>query len=88
MNEPIKAGDLVAVVRAAPCGCNHAVGRIFEVKAVSYNTNRHCMHCGAMNRGVHAAMQPNWKWISFGRLQKINGPRTGQSIERPEEIAA
>ena len=48
MSEPIKAGDLVVVVRASSCGCPPKLGHIFRVLEVRPPKGRlHCKHCKA-----------------------------------------
>lgn len=75
-NETILPGDLVMVVRPAPCcGNPHQVGNIFQVKRVERRKSATCIHCGEIAFDYIGAQKDDSKfWFRVSRLKKLNPP--------------
>lgn len=88
MSEPIKAGDLVAVVHPSPC-CGHGdtIGLIFRVREVCLNVVGRCQRCGHVSQ-ESIACDTYRTGYQFYRLQKLNGPKQRVFIERKRGIVA
>ena len=98
MSEPIKAGDLVVVVRTLNC-CDRdrgALGKIFTVEQLIPATKFHCQACLAVwsgnNTGARLAVGYNragdpGSWpLTF--LIKINPPALDETHDTSEELTA
>lgn len=88
----IKAGDLVMVVRPAPCWCmSSLIGLPFVVEGVTYRAAR-CVKCKvifpaeerAIIRGPVVDGSEFWE-PAFSRLIKIDPPALPETIEREQE---
>lgn len=73
MEKPISVGDLVQVVRAAPCGCSGIIGLIFEVGRIVPHYNSWCAGCGLTRDSVGAAANDTEDrgWCDLYRLKRI-----------------
>ena len=81
-DRPISAGDLVQIVRPAPCcGNEYGMGLIFRV--VSLDGNGHCMKCGAYPLlGAWGSRHG----VIFSRLKRIPPLDELEGEKRDEEI--
>ena len=83
-DRPIKAGDLVMVVKALPCcGSAAAVGTIFKVE--SFGGRGRCVYCKAV-RIVTTARRENGFVYELSRLIRIDPPATGDSLPTRKDI--
>lgn len=81
----IKKGDLVMVVKPAPCcGNDSAIGMTFTVSAVG-NWTVLCIHCLAFIPG-HAAETPLGSGYLLSRLKKIDPPAVDDSLPTRADI--
>lgn len=94
MSEPIKAGDLVAVVKPAAC-CTSGLGRIFRVVSLESKDvygEWACRHCGA--KGVSGttnasfAVEDGGQWHSIKRLKRIPPLDELEGVKGDKEITA
>lgn len=77
----IKKGDLVMIVRAAPCcGANKSVGAVFIAGEDAPHVLGHCGACGS----IHDEGRAVWGYKHFGapvsRLTKIDPPPIHEQI--------
>lgn len=74
MSEPIKAGDLVQVIKPRLCGCDDTVGQIFVAGPIGRSSSRgYCLICHRNTYGA-GAWRTETPWGSFtelGRLKRI-----------------
>jgi hypothetical protein len=83
----IKAGDLVMIVRNAPCGCTKSLGQVFNVKEV-YSFMTACVICGHIEGVRDLAEHPDGDVVQLYRLKKIDPPALPETIETQDEITA
>ena len=89
MSGPIKAGDLVMVVRPASC-CHDASGmglpfRAMRVVCSDWTCSGCGYYCGVAQRLVEFLPDA---WIEERQLIKIDPPAEHERIERGEELTA
>lgn len=71
MSDHIKAGDMVVVVRPrACCGATDALGMVFKVKEVRYQTTAGCPFCRVAATGF-LAIRPDGRGGLISRVKKI-----------------
>jgi len=89
MENDIKTGDLVMVVRgAACCGASETLGKIFRVEGIAPFDGR-CSGCGRKgNPDVKLALRGPGIGYPFYRLIKIDPPAQPESTETRKEITA
>ena len=88
VSERIEVGDLVIVVKAAPCGCENALGKIFKVDEIR-NWHGACTHCWKHHPEIACAkIQGDSKWVDCYRLKKIPPLTEPDGIEKREELTA
>lgn len=91
MSEPIKAGDLVVVVKTTPCcGNPKALGMHFVVKSLRPARGRyHCSHCNTTWPTEVVALKEVPFAYQLHRLKRIpplaelEGQRTQEDIREP-----
>ena len=88
MNNEIRPGDLVMVVRpTACCGKSNSIGKIFSVVAIESKLAS-CKWCGRSVKQKPFAFTGHGKDAALlSRLQKLNPPSEQEIIEREKEIA-
>ena len=86
MNESIKAGDLVMVVRPSPCGCDRSMGVVFHVRAVAQLFG-HCAYCFQERFSWSAVAEDNGVW-ELSRLLRIKPLSEPESTEHKDEVTA
>lgn len=78
MSEPIKAGDLVQIVKAMPCGCHTRIGYPFVVKKILTFNQAYCTDCGALYAGITKVAETGLigkdQFFDVRCLIKINPP--------------
>ena len=86
-DRPIKAGDLVMVVRAQPCcGYNRILGRIYKVVDLSRNQTE-CLICGATHPSNYVIAKANSDTGCLtNTLIRIDPPATGDSLPTRKDI--
>ena len=88
MNEPIKVGDLVRVVKAhCPGFDREASGVVFVVEELSGPRAHRCSHCRSIFFGVVALGGDNWA-IPLPYLRRIPPLSELEDVKREEEITA
>lgn len=88
-DRPIRAGDLVIVVRNKTCCGKGRAGFIFEVEEVSSEIKGVCQDCGEKSIRPAAKVKGESRfWIDLHLLKRI--PPLGElsRISRDEEITA
>lgn len=88
MSEPIKAGDLVIVVKPKPCCGKGMPGAIFRVTTVSGGP-AHCMLCGHYYiDSLDAQDETDGAWVEVNRLKRIPPLEELDDVKKNEEITA
>lgn len=89
MSEPIKAGDLVMVVRLSPCCRKARLGFPFTVLDVRIAKGKyHCWHCKAtLPKGLVASYGKN-SVVALWRLKKIDPTAEQTDTETRKELTA
>jgi glutamate/tyrosine decarboxylase-like PLP-dependent enzyme len=85
----IKVGDLVMVVKPAPCcGSNNSLGRVFTVGSREPKSKLWCPKCGHVSHrtDVHA-VDVGVAFVQAERLIKIDPPALTESLEREKELS-
>lgn len=86
MNNEIRPGDLVMVVRPTTCcGSMKSIGTVFEVAEIG-NYFCHCVLYNFAGNGI-AALVDAESGYPIQRLKKLNPPAEQEIIEREKEIA-
>lgn len=87
MSGDIKRGDLVMVVKAAPCcGASDSVGRVFTVADIVDEVGE-CNECGLVSASKLAVISyAERKAQDVYRLTKIDPPATGDSLPTRADI--
>lgn len=81
-----KQGDLVMVVRPAPCcGFHHSLGRVFTVKKNATGQGE-CKHCGAITPAGHVTILDSGGPIQTNRLRLISPLYEPEAIDTGEPI--
>ena len=94
MNEPIKKGDMVVIIRRRPCGCPNkgagpfTVGDVFLIDrpAVCWDCGAHLLDIGATVARFEG--EPKHCVIDPRRLLKIEPPSKQQTTDQRQEISA
>lgn len=83
----IKVGDLVMVVKPAPCcGCPGGIGDIFIAEKVEKDFCI-CPECGKKIETIFALDAAHGEWAEIERLIKIDPPALPESQEREKELS-
>lgn len=91
MSEPIKAGDLVMIVKPSQCtGLPDGVGTPFVVDSVVAKENVHgrCLNCGQSHRTSQFYASDGEVLWPFARLKRIPPLNELDAIKRNEELTA
>lgn len=71
MEKPISVGDLVEVIRVAPCGCDLSLGNIFRVSTIRKSlSDFSCAYCAA-KRPTATIVEREIGVIELNRLKRI-----------------
>lgn len=88
-DRPIKAGDLVMVVKPRYCGCPGKVGHVGIVKEIRMSHGLHCEECGKRPGDVIVAVWFDRDSVCpVDRLIRIDPPVKGDSLPTREELHA
>jgi hypothetical protein len=87
MSEPIKVGDLVMIVKPAPCSCSNSLGTIFRVVRL-VSRGGHCVGCGRARPHHERAIDPAGLGTETWRLKRIDPLTEPESVEKREEVPA
>ena len=86
-DEPISVGDLVMVIKPAPCcGYDGDVGRPFIVQDIE-KSDGYCIQCGASETSVDA-LEVDDAWHDIRTLKRITPLSELESVDQPEEVTA
>ena len=86
--KPIRAGDLVMVVKPEPCcGDQNDIGYAFRVMALEDGRDWACSECHTLQRGVMALIDAD-NAVNTSRLIRINPPALLESVETEREVVA
>lgn len=93
MNEPIKVGDLVQIVRAKPCGCRNGLGAIFVVSSITTGADGHvcrvCHFVWGQDRGGVSGINGYFDFcIDPKRLKRIPPLDELEGEKRRDEVEA
>jgi len=88
VSEPIKCGDLVAVIRPTEC-CN-GPGSIGLVGTVTNMVEHGVFRCNVTGwRHVTACVQIDGDaWIERSRVKKLDAPLNDETVDETKEITA
>lgn len=84
----IKAGDLVQVIAACPCGYTKFLGHVFTVESIVQGEVQ-CNGCGrnyGIAKGAIRADRGGYYLLRY--LKKIDPPSTPEHVEHREELTA
>lgn len=88
---PIKAGDLVAVVRPSGCGGDYGIGHVFWVKRIVRTDSVLCFHCRVSHGPAVLAVEQEidgcdgFGWPTW-RLRRLDADATPETIDTPREL--
>jgi len=87
MSNEIGIGDLVMIVRGAPC-CGHTNGRLGGTYRVAYFVTLDilCHVCGTLGKDTFAGRGPGLIGVPIQCLKKIDPPSEGDSLPTRREL--